>query len=291
MTTYTLQLQVNQKESFMNYYQNYLTAANNKYLLAKYKYHQITILLYQSLKVVFQGADETTIKQQWAKWNPKPNLATQINIIGSDESGVGDFFGPLVVTACYLEAKDLPLIKSLTIRDSKTLSTVQINMLAKQLMAGITYKTIIINNLQYNKLYQTYKNSHIIKAIGHHQVITKLAASVKCNRVIIDQFVNKTKYQEYLKILKAAKHDLKLEFATHAEDKFLAVACAAIISRYFFLKTIKELESKYYRTLPLGAGPNVDRTITNIISENATQDVINFGKLHFINWKKHFPNY
>ncbi len=286
MATYSLQLSEENKNQVITYYDAYKVPVNNPNIIAKYKYHNITILLYRSLKIVFQGGDEDEVKTQWNKWKPEMILKEQINIIGSDESGVGDFFGPLVVTACYIKEKDLALIKSLKIRDSKVLSTIQINIIAKQLIQQLEYSTIIINNRQYNKLYETYQNSHILKTIGHHQVIRKLANKVNCKKVIIDQFVNKKKYEEYLKILNIADNDLKLSFTTHAEDKFLAVGCAAIISRYFFLKSIKQLEQEYNRIFPLGASTIVDKAIAKIKQDGLEDKAIDFGKLHFINWKK-----
>lgn len=286
MATYSLQLIEENKNQVITYYDAYKVPVNNPNIIAKYKYHNITILLYRSLKIVFQGGDEDEVKTQWNKWKPEMILKEQINIIGSDESGVGDFFGPLVVTACYIKEKDLALIKSLKIRDSKVLSTIQINIIAKQLIQQLEYSTIIINNRQYNKLYETYQNSHILKTIGHHQVIRKLANKVNCKKVIIDQFVNKKKYEEYLKILNVADNDLKLSFTTHAEDKFLAVGCAAIISRYFFLKSIKQLEQEYKRIFPLGASTIVDKAIAKIKQDGLEDKAIDFGKLHFINWKK-----
>ncbi len=286
MATYSLQLSEENKNQVITYYDAYKVPVNNPNIIAKYKYHNITILLYRSLKIVFQGGDEDEVKTQWNKWKPEMILKEQINIIGSDESGVGDFFGPLVVTACYIKEKDLALIKSLKIRDSKVLSTIQINIIAKQLIQQLEYSTIIINNRQYNKLYETYQNSHILKTIGHHQVIRKLANKVNCKKVIIDQFVNKKKYEEYLKILNVADNDLKLSFTTHAEDKFLAVGCAAIISRYFFLKSIKQLEQEYNRIFPLGASTIVDKAIAKIKQDGLEDKAIDFGKLHFINWKK-----
>lgn len=286
MATYSLQLNEENKNQVITYYDAYKVPVNNPNIIAKYKYYNITILLYRSLKIVFQGGDEDEVKTQWNKWKPDMILKEQINIIGSDESGVGDFFGPLVVTACYIKEKDLALIKSLKIRDSKMLSTMQINIIAKQLIQQLEYSTIIINNRQYNKLYETYQNSHILKTIGHHQVIRKLANKVNCKKVIIDQFVNKKKYEEYLKILNVADNDLKLSFTTHAEDKFLAVGCAAIISRYFFLKSIKQLEQEYNRIFPLGASTIVDKAIAKIKQDGIEDKAIDFGKLHFINWKK-----
>ncbi|WP_342224420.1 ribonuclease HIII [Spiroplasma endosymbiont of Asaphidion curtum] len=286
MATYSLQLSEENKNQVITYYDAYKVPVNNPNIIAKYKYHNITILLYRSLKIVFQGSNDEEVKTQWNKWKPDMILKEQISIIGSDESGVGDFFGPLVVTACYIKEKDLALIKSLKIRDSKVLSTMQINIIAKQLIQQLEYSTIIINNRQYNKLYETYQNSHILKTIGHHQVIRKLANKVNCKKVIIDQFVNKKKYEEYLKILNVTDNDLKLSFTTQAEDKFLAVGCAAIISRYFFLKSIKQLEQEYSRIFPLGASTIVDKAIEKIKQDGIQDKAIDFGKLHFINWKK-----
>lgn len=287
MFNYTLQLTTEQKEQFLTFYKKYKTTNNNPYVLEKFIYKKITITLYKSLKVVFQGIDAQVINQLLKKWKPKNNIDYQFNIIGTDETGVGDLFGPLIVTACYLQEKDLSLIKTLKIQDSKTLSKIQINSIAQQLIKQIEYTTITINNRQYNKLYDTYANSNILKTIGHHQVIRKMAKKVNCNEAVIDQFVNKKKYYEYLEKLQVNENKLKIKFITHAENKYWAVACASIISRFFFLKAMKQLEEEYQQRLPLGSGKKVENVVKEIINNNEEEKAINFVKLHFITWKKY----
>lgn len=268
------------------YFKNEQQVNNNPHILKIYQINDLKIIIYKTYKVVFQGKTDSEAFQHYQYWNNIiNNVEKQFNIIGSDEVGVGDFFGPLVVTACYLKPKNWELLEKLNIRDSKTLSDQQIKTIAPELIANIDYCTLIINNEHYNSYFKKYKNSHVIKAIGHNQVINKLAHKTNCHQAIIDQFASSDKYYEYLKIA-GEKNFLHLTFNTQAESKFIVVACAAIISRFYFLEKILELEAKYGIKIVLGAGKKVDIALNKIFNGQHFIPMNKIAKLHFKNYQK-----
>jgi ribonuclease HIII len=104
--------------------------------------------------------------------------------------------------------------------------------------------------------------------------------------IVVDQFVNKFKYYDYLKgntnILRG------ITFTTKAEDKCLSVACSSIISRYLFLKEMDKLSTELGLNLPKGAGPEVDRVGKEIVAKYGQEKLKSIAKLNFKNTSKIF---
>lgn len=263
------------------YYYKYKIQQNDLNKINVYKKNNITITIYKTNTILFQGKNcEIETKLFFKNLYYKNNY--NVNIIGNDEVGVGDIFGPLVVTCCYIDSQNIDQLKKLSINDSKKMSDHKIITLTPKIKKLVKYQTEIINNNIYNKLYNKYKNSHIIKAIAHNNVLTKLLKykNIKYYKaIIIDQFVNEKKYYEYLKNEKIIKH--KVIFMTKAENKSLAVVCSSIISRYIFLQEIKKLENKYQIILPLGANNKVKCLANKYKLQFSKNEYCNFIKLHF----------
>lgn len=176
-------------------------------------------------------------------------------IIGADEVGVGDYFGGIVTCAVFLDEELTQKISHLNIKDSKKLSIKQNIDLAKQLIGLIPYNAKVISPKQYNFLYNQYQNAHIIKTYAHNNAIYRLKTRLNLQnvKVVLDEYASKANYQKYLEILNekdVAHIDL---FVQKAESKYLAVACASIIARYYFLIQIKELSTTYHINIPLGS--------------------------------------
>ena len=210
-----------------------------------------------------------------------------INIIGADEVGVGDYFGGIVTCAVYLDQELTKKISTLNIKDSKKLSNKNIIEIAKKLIRLVPYNAKIITPRQYNFLYSKYKNAHVIKTYAHNYAIYQLKNRLNLNNVtiVLDQYATKENYEKYLKILNEEKTVQIDIFEEKAESKYLAVACASIIARYYFLKQIKELSEANKVALPLGYNKNIlEKTLTKLKDkyqneyENKLKDLV---KLHF----------
>ena len=128
---------------------------------------------------------------------------------------------------------------------------------------------------KFNKLYDKYKNAHIIKTYGHNECITKLKAKVDINTpVYMDQYCSKDNYLKYLNKLDviysvANKIDV---FETKSESKYIAIAAASIIARYEFIKMINKLQNKLHEykslesiVIPYGASNK--KKITKVIND------------------------
>jgi len=118
-------------------------------------------------------------------------------VIGSDESGKGDYFGPLVCAAVCVDETTAGELCAAGVRDSKTCSDREIRELAetiKQLCAG-KFEIIEISPEKYNKLYEQMrtegKNLNTLLAWGHAKAIEELLQKVDCGTAIADQFADK----------------------------------------------------------------------------------------------------
>ena len=264
------------------------------------------ITLYESGKVVFQGISADIDENMWKereksltgeypvekrKEKKKPNIDDKkdyyfINSIGSDEVGTGDYFGPIVVTASYVNRKDIAFLESLGVRDSKMITDEKIIKIAPILIKNIPHTTIILTNEKYNEMHNSKTNMNAIKAILHNKVLYNLIKNgdYKYDMVVIDQFVYKDKYYEYLSNTKEIVQNIS--FTTKAEDKCLSVGCSSIISRYIFLQKIDELSKELKIKIPLGAGVEVDKVGKQIVDTYNKDKLKSVAKLNFRNTEK-----
>ncbi|WP_342255751.1 ribonuclease HIII [Spiroplasma endosymbiont of Poecilobothrus nobilitatus] len=257
-------------------YQNYAIHNTDSNKANVFNKNGIIITIYKTNSVLFQGYQGYQAEKEAKRFfptltSPLPNKNVSIpvtyfqkDVIGNDEVGVGDIFGPLVVTASYLPLATFNELTKLPIKDSKKMTKQQILSLAPIIKKMVKSVTIIINNELYNKWYTKYQNAHIIKTLAHNQALVQLLTKHQLNNktIFIDQFVNQTKYFEYLQKTKTStiikdNLDFNFNFITKGEEKSLAIACSAILSRAAFLIKINELETKYHLSFPLGASENV----------------------------------
>lgn len=262
------------------------------------------ITAYKSGKVLFQGARAEAEAARWqesarpsaaAKTNTKqqtpyspPSSIGTMSIIGSDEVGTGDYFGPVTVVAAYVSKEQIPLLKELGVRDSKDLTDDQIAKIAKDLRSILTYSSLTLHNEKYNELQQRGMNQGEIKAWLHNQAIGKVLEKLnptKPEGILIDQFVQPATYYKYLAKQKTV-HRENVYFSTKGESVHLAVAAASMLARYSFVKQFGELSKKAGFTLPKGAGAQVDAAAAKLIRMQGQEKLKEFAKLHFANTEK-----
>jgi ribonuclease HIII len=193
--------------------------------------------------------------------------------IGSDECGKGDYFGPLVVAAVYVNKETAARLKRVGVRDSKDLSDTQIDSLAESI------KQIIENDFEicslepedYNRLYDQYRNLNKLLVHCHSLVTGKLLKRVQCNLVITDKFSNR-KLEIHPSI---DTKDIKFIMETGAE-KYTGVAAASILARNKFNEWFLKLKEQGL-DLPKGASDAVLQAAKNIGKDKLQK----FAKLHF----------
>ena len=294
MNTYTKIMSEAQMYALKAKLENAEVCKTPPYALYRIKVSDCSITAYASGKVTFQGKEaafyaENCIGEMQDKKNKKEIAPASISIhypqCGSDEVGTGDYFGPVVVCATCVQEKDLPLIASLPIQDSKQLRDDVILEIAPQLMSQLTYSVLVLENAKYNVVHKT-NNIEAIKAKMHNQAFIHLKNKLnfEMDNVIIDQFAPRDRYFRYLKDEKEIVKNI--HFETKAENKYLSVACGAIIARYSFLKAFETMCSYYEFDFPKGAGAHVDEAGVEFVKQYSFEKLKSVTKFHFKNTEK-----
>lgn len=197
--------------------------------------------------------------------------------IGIDESGKGDYFGPLVVAGVYLEPKQVAGLLSLGIKDSKKLSDQRVRELARQIESRVISSLIVIGPRRYNELYEKIKNLNRILAWAHARTLENILQRVDCPRALADQFGDPHFIQNAL-MEKGKK--IVLEQRPRAEDD-PAVAAASVLARSEFLNRLQKLSGEVGLSLPKGASNRVEDAARILTNRNGPQVLLQVAKYHF----------
>ncbi len=279
------------KQKMIEYYKDKVREKTPPYAIFQAEEEDTIITLYNSGKVMFQGTSADVDANMWGavidndKQEEKITKYLDITSIGSDEVGTGDYFGPIVVTASFVKKEDIPFLKELGVTDSKKLTDEKITKIVPEIIKKIKYKSIILNNEEYNEKYSKENNMNKIKAIMHNKVLYSLLEETgKVDCIIIDEFAKEERYYKYLEGINNIVRNIT--FITKAEDKNYAVACSSVISRYIFIKEFNKLSDTYHIPLPKGSGSNVDKTGEELV-EKYGNDILNkIAKKNFSNTKR-----
>lgn len=200
---------------------------------------------------------------------------------GIDESGKGDFFGPLVIAGVFTDAEITRSLIKAGIMDSKKITTpAAIRKLAAIIKAtpGIAFDVIALRPEKYNELYASFKNLNRMLAWGHATVIEELAKKrPDCPRALSDQFARADVLQS---ALKKKNITLKLDQRTKGESD-TAVAAASILARERFIDWMDAATKKAGMTIPLGCSSLVVDAGKQLIKTHGPEILGKFAKLHF----------
>jgi ribonuclease HIII len=200
---------------------------------------------------------------------------------GIDESGKGDFFGPLVIAGVFTDAEITRSLIKAGIMDSKRITTpAAIRKLAAIIKAtpGIAFDVIALRPEKYNELYASFKNLNRMLAWGHATVIEELAKKrPDCPRALSDQFARADVLQS---ALKKKNITLKLDQRTKGESD-TAVAAASILARERFIDWMDAATKKAGMTIPLGCSSLVVDAGKQLIKAHGPEILGKFAKLHF----------
>jgi len=254
------------------------------------------IVFYESGKLVVQGKGtrefiefvlEPEILQQ-AKLGYEAVLNPDLLLprIGVDESGKGDFFGPLCIAGVYVNEAVLKSWADLGIRDSKNISSdKKIGELADKIRKtpGCVTDAVVIGNEAYNRLYTKMRSVNTLLAWGHARVIENLMGKRhQMNpppvKAISDQFAASKTVIE--KALMAAGKTLEL-VQRHKAEEDMAVAAASILARDEFVKGLAKLEHQFAVELPKGASSAVDAAAKKFVEERGAENLVKISKTHF----------
>ncbi len=195
--------------------------------------------------------------------------------IGVDESGKGDYFGPLVIAACYAEAWHEEVIEG--VMDSKKLTDARAHVLAAKIKEHCPHAIVSVGPTKYNELHAKIKNLNKLLEWGHGKAIEEVLKLQDCKLVISDQFANPAGLQ---RVLKTKGLDVVLESRVRAESDF-AVAAASILARSAFLKGLERLGNEIGVPLLKGAGPQVDALAKKLAGRDGEDVLRTIAKTHF----------
>ncbi|MEM0897994.1 MAG: ribonuclease HIII [Verrucomicrobiota bacterium] len=202
---------------------------------------------------------------------------------GIDESGKGDFFGPLVIAGAYTDGDIARHLIEEGIQDSKRItSDAKIRKLAGIIRGtdDIAFEVISIGPERYNELYASMGNLNKLLAWGHARVLENLCTlRPDCPHAISDQFANPRVLQSML--LERGKN-IELTQKTKAESD-VAVAAASILAREAFINSLDRLGEEFEIVIPKGAGAQVNATAAKLTAREGVEILNRVAKTHFRN--------
>lgn len=278
MPPISLELDKSEIEELKNYSQKIglkKVRPKTEYELLRIKEGKISIVVYTSGKVVHNGTKES---QQVIDAILKKEKIYDY-ILGSDEAGKGEWYGPLVVEGVALTPELIMECRRMGVRDSKSIAKQQLMNLAQKLVKQkFPRKLVILKPEVYNSKYKEFqnegKNLNDMLAWAHSAAIKDLLKKIKFNnaKVVIDKFdFQKTEYR----LSSVDKTNLEIIQKTKGESE-ISVALASIIAKYIFENEVDKLNKKYKIDLRKTKPVEIDPKILPLVA-----------KLHFKNVKKH----
>lgn len=257
---------------------------------------KVNVVYYQSGKLVVQGKET----REFVEFVLEPEILKEAKLgyesvlnpelllprLGVDESGKGDFFGPLCVAGVYINEAVIQRWKDAGIRDSKNISSdKRIHELADLIRKtpGCVTTVVPIGNEAYNRLYAKMGSVNTLLAWGHARVIENLMGQKQRMdpppvRAISDQFAHSK--DTVAKALMSLGREIEL-VQKHRAEEDLAVAAASILARDEFVTRLGRLEKQYELVLPKGASQAVDQAAKDFIARHGADALPSVAKMHF----------
>jgi ribonuclease HIII len=297
LASYTYKLSDEQASALLSYLQKTsfefrdvpyarFAAANDK----------VNLVFYESGKLVIQGKgtrdfiefvlEPEVLQQARLGYETVLNPDLLLPRLGVDESGKGDFFGPLCVAGVYVNEQVVKAWQESGIRDSKNISSdKKISELAELIRKtpGCVHAVVPIGNEAYNRLYEKMRSVNTILAWGHARVIENLMAqqhrmNPPPKRAISDQFASSK--DVVAKALMGQGRKIEL-VQRHKAEEDLAVAAASILARDEFVSRLKRLEKQYEMAFPKGASAAVDAAGKEFVAKYGADNLPKVAKMHF----------
>lgn len=293
MEPIVLKVNENTLEKMKKYYDSQMVPCDDTTLLFKAHTIGCDISVKADGTVELTGQNALREAQHWSKKiKKKLELLDQmddvcsLHHIGSAETGSADYLGPICVVSCYVSDDDVAWIKELKIGKVEDLSTQEIIQYAKILKDRLVYSLLILDNSHYNKMVQEGLNQANIKAKLYNQAIVNVMQKVKQNVKIkvITQFVSPKTYFNYLKNEVIVVKDLMFE--SNAQDHYMAVLAAEILSKYAYLQYFANMSKSLKMNLCRGTSANVDNIAVSIASKYGPKMLNKVAKLNFTNTKR-----
>jgi ribonuclease HIII len=242
-------------------------------------------------KVVVQGKET----EEFVRFHLEPEILKEAKLgyeeilnpemfephFGIDESGKGDFFGPLVIAGVYVDKGIARQLINIGVMDSKRVgSDNRIRALAEEIRRtpGLIYNVVLIGPQKYNSLYERFANLNDLLAWGHARVIENLLeAKPDCKRSLSDKFANENVIKRAL--LKQGRL-IQIDQRTKAESD-IAVAAASILAREKFVQWLDRANKQFGIVLPKGVSAAVKTAAQALVAKHGFDALQSAAKTHF----------
>lgn len=256
----------------------------------KTEYHEASIAAYSSGKLVVQGKGtgefvDFLLEPQILKGDAFAGMIAETEFFphaGIDESGKGDFFGPLVIACVFVEDRSAAeKLASLGVRDSKAIkSDAKVAQIAQQILPAVNGQAAVvaIGPEAYNRFYDNVRNLNRLLAWGHARTLENLLEKVPaCTSALADKFGDERLIRN---ALMEQGRKIELRQQTKAESD-IAVAAASILARAEFVRRMSLLGKEVGMELPKGAGPQVDKVARSLAEQGGRALLSTVAKMHF----------
>ncbi|MFC7684437.1 ribonuclease HIII [Ureibacillus sp. GCM10028918] len=309
MSNIVLQLSSEVQNQVRSYYASSRVERNAPGVIFAAKLPDTAITIYKSGKVMFQGGGATREAGRWGeagttssqstsstnanksiktKGDTLPENFAAMSVLGSDETGTGDYFGPVTVAAVYVPKIKIELLYELGVKDSKMLNDQIMLKIAPDIMSVCSHSILTLRNDKYNAIQAKGYSQGKIKAMLHNQALKLVLSKIEPEKpefILIDQFAERNIYYNHIKNEKEIVRESVL-FSTKAEQLHAAVAAASILARYAFLKEMDRLSKTVGMNLQKGASGKVDEMAARIWLEQGEEKLKSISKWHFANTEK-----
>jgi len=264
MNTFTQKFDKSDFDKIKNFFaERNAEFSEQQYAVFRAKTKEGIAVLYNSGKFLMQGKEVSGIAAEFQialgqsnSQITEPQLKSgniEFPHIGVDESGKGDFFGPLVIAGVLADEENSKKFIAAGIKDSKKLSDEKILKLAGIIKANSVHSTVVIGNEKYNELYNKFSNLNKLLAWGHARVIENILEKKHCNYALSDKFGNESLIKN---ALLQKGQTITLEQRVRGEED-IAVAAASVLARAEYVNRMSALSSRYEIDLPKGASERV----------------------------------
>ncbi len=248
--------------------------------------------LYTSGKCLIQGKGAQTfmlyvmeplvLKQATVGYEEALDPEATAPHMGIDESGKGDFFGPLVIAAAYVNPDLAATMQSIGVRDSKRIKSdkqaLALGGKIRNLLGPNRFKLVSIGPQTYNRLYAKIRNVNRLLAWAHARAIENLLETMpSCPRAVSDQFGHKSSVERAL-----MKKGRSIELIQrHRAESDIAVAAASILARAAFIQALARMQERFELEFPKGASVRVREAACVLVKQRSPATLLEVAKCHF----------
>lgn len=300
MNVFSQKIATNKQEEIKDFILNNFDASISpkQYTFWEIKNKDFSAAFYNSGKFVVQGKNITPVlealsskfneiskeqtgcskKDSKAKSSNHPSCGIDAPCyIGTDESGKGDFFGPLVIAGVMVDETNKKLFEEWGVKDSKKLKDPEIMKLAEKIKENSICSIVAISNIRYNELYVSFKNLNKLLAWGHARAIENILEKTDCKHALSDKFGDESLI---INALMQKGKTITLEQKVRAETD-IAVAAASVLARANFVQRMDDMASYYGMKFPKGCNDQVKEAARAFAKQFGVKRLSEVCKAHF----------